>query len=620
MLGIRFVSQSSKPAAEPAAEPSAQQPPPPADDSHHHRHRHGHHRHREGSGDDRHAERSRDSSSRHHRSRREDASDWINDSLDRRLSNVGGPPPPPSASSSGELLPDAKERMGWMRSGDARSDEAPLEGHRGRPTASLVLPPASRTGHAHAASEAALVESPLLAQEQNLGAAAVTATLSTAPSWRQRTRERVAASAAPAPPASLPAPAAAVSGDGSALDASAVREDDEEPLVAEMPRAVTASAALVARVSWRNAAAAQVHVPALLAGALRQRVNDSDAAAPVVGMSDSAAPSASATSLPCASAPSEASVIAHAAAAAHAPGAAPPALSKASEPAPAPAVDLNKLHSAAMRAQMMGDSAKHARLMQEIEAIRAATVTAASAPTAPAPSAAATATGHKRARDDQPVEVRVVSALDAAGRPIRSLSTGQPAVLAREDMRSGRRAGKLTGHTNLHAADALTERQAWTRGDAREQSLAELVRAEADTPAGALDATLARHITRAGAGWKHNKALMGSRAGFDEDDDGATDDLAKLAEHPDARLTDAARQKKDLQRAAAADRRHDSATASCSDCLDSTAMRKHRIISLGEYTYLAIPPGCGRLPGQLRIVPVPHISAMTDADEEVRVG
>jgi len=44
------------------------------------------------------------------------------------------------------------------------------------------------------------------------------------------------------------------------------------------------------------------------------------------------------------------------------------------EPVPAalPPVDLNKLHSAAMRAQLTGDMAKHARLMSEIAALQAA--------------------------------------------------------------------------------------------------------------------------------------------------------------------------------------------------------------------------------------------------------
>jgi len=150
------------------------------------------------------------------------------------------------------------------------------------------------------------------------------------------------------------------------------------------------------------------------------------------------------------------------------------------------------------------------------------------------------------------------------------------------------------------------------------KGLAELVRAEAEERAGALDAALAQHVVRAGTGWRRSgKALQGSRAGFDEDDDGGTDDLARLAEHPDARLTAVARQQKDMKRAVAADRQYDSAIASCSSCLDSSALRKHLIISLGDHSYLALPPGCGRLPGQLRIVPVSHAAAMTEVDEEV---
>lgn len=442
-----------------------------------------------------------------------------------------------------------------------------------------------------------------------------------------------------APPSDSASGAGSAHGDNddSAGDSPRGGEETGGPVVAS---ALPAAPAAATRVSWRNASAAQVHVPSLLAGALRlppRSIAEAEKTPPTEG--DAAPPSATVQG-PVFSVGGEG--VASAAAAAAAPEPLRPADASSSPPAdasshsarpvqppaaspapPLPPADLNKLHSAAMRAQLAGDSAKHARIMQEIASIQAA------APPPPAPAAAAghfgpappaPTAGSKRLRDDgsgEIVDVRVVSALDASGRPIRSLSSG-PAQVQREDLRAGRRAGKLSGHANLHASDALTERQAWTRGDARETSLAELVREEASAKAGELDSTLARHISRAGAGWKKNHALQGSRAGFDEDDDGATDDLARLAEHPDARLTPHARQQKDLQRAAAADRRAAAATAGCQHCLDSPALQKHRIISLGEHAFLALPPGCGRLPGQLRIVPVPHVSAMTEADEEVR--
>ena len=445
-----------------------------------------------------------------------------------------------------------------------------------------------------------------IAAESPLLRLSVDSPSATVASWRKHARERVSAKTiVPDVVEATHRLAGCVRDDG---------DTGQESVPAERSKLLTAvgvgsNPVPPPRLSWRNASAPQVHVPTIVESALR-RV-EPVAIPPVI---DSSGPISMSVAHPVNL--SEANP--------------PPSvdLSKAS----APPVDLNKLHSAAMRAQLMGDTEKHSRLLEQIAVLtavlpppRPATISQPNGPSHE--ESAAVSAGHKRSRGGSDVknaadssasdvEVRLVSALDASGRPIRSL-TGQAPQIQRADLRNGRRAGKLTGHANLHSTDDPTARQSWTRFDASERSLADIVRAEADATSGSLDSTIALHIARAGAGWK-NKAMQGSRAGFDEDDDGGTDDIARLAEHPDDRLTEHARHKKDLQRAAASDRRHDAATAACPLCFNSAAAKKHLIIALGEHAYLALPPGCGRLPGQLRIVPVPHVAAITEADEEVR--
>lgn len=136
------------------------------------------------------------------------------------------------------------------------------------------------------------------------------------------------------------------------------------------------------------------------------------------------------------------------------------------------------------------------------------------------------------------------------------------------------------------------------------------------TGAGDLDSRLAHNVLKAGSRYK-GAGFVGSRSGVDEDRDDEVEDIAKLVEDKDAGLTGQARQRKDMQRAVAAHERMQGTLKSCFYCFDSPSIKKHMIISLGDHSMLMLPPDGERIPGQCVIVPIPHVSAMTDADEEV---
>jgi len=148
-------------------------------------------------------------------------------------------------------------------------------------------------------------------------------------------------------------------------------------------------------------------------------------------------------------------------------------------------------------------------------------------------------------------------------------------------------------------------------------SIAELLRAERETAPGDLDRRIVANVS----GGRAN-ALRGSRSGADEADMGADDDLAALADDKTSRLTAREAQRRDMQRAVAAHQRGQRATAACWACLEGGGLsrKKHCIVALGEHSALLYPPDGPLLPGHMLIVPLPHVGAMTDADEEVRRG
>ncbi|TYZ59955.1 hypothetical protein PybrP1_002432 [[Pythium] brassicae (nom. inval.)] len=239
-------------------------------------------------------------------------------------------------------------------------------------------------------------------------------------------------------------------------------------------------------------------------------------------------------------------------------------------------VDLNKLAARALRAQMAGNKALFQRLkeqLNELEALRAQAAAAAAVP-------------HYDA---------VVGALPP---------------LAKEDLRHGARRGKKATSSQHHDADA----------GAISASLDELVRAErvarahfGGRGAGAsdMDATYARNIVRLGARYKGTGATLSS--GLDEDDQVDTALYAPRASQLTAR---AANERARAQSVGDA-KRWNARVATCARCMGSPAFKQHLLLSLGEYTYLAVPDRPGLHPAHCVIVPLEHAASTAHASEQV---
>jgi len=276
-------------------------------------------------------------------------------------------------------------------------------------------------------------------------------------------------------------------------------------------------------------------------------------------------------------------------------------------PAAAP-VDLNKLHASLIRARMLGDSAKVAALQAQIDA----------APPAPAPAAS----GSKRPRETEggsagTDRLVIVSAYDARGMPVASLAAGPGgAALAREDLRTGRRVGKITAPVNAVGADGKRVELAFGDTAAAGLSIAQLARAEKLVGSGDLDASVVRNMVRGGG--RLGSALASAGTGRDEEDEGALDDAGRLVAPADARLTAAARLVKDMSAAIAGAKRTDAALARCPLCLDSAeaAAHAHRVLVTGPHCYVCLPPEGPATPGHVLLVVREHVGAMTGAAEE----
>lgn len=256
--------------------------------------------------------------------------------------------------------------------------------------------------------------------------------------------------------------------------------------------------------------------------------------------------------------------------------------------------------------------------------------------------------GVKRPRDDTAIgasqrsaaAVRVVPALDARGHVLPSLLRPRAALEAGNSLPpSSRHHDRQRGQVDLHAPDG-GGRGAWFAADlggaapsaaaagsaelriaagATARVVAELLREERTSGAGALDAALARNVVLAGGAYKNAELSGGGgRDGRDEGDEGAVDAIAQLMTGPpDARLTGRERQLRDTSRAVGSAAARDAAGARCALCDDSPAHAHALVISFGTHAMLMQPPGGPRVPGHLLLVPRAHVCALTGADDDV---